>query len=245
MRKTVVVLICAGFSYAQTPPPAFEVASVKPNQTMERGTSSNHTKGLLTIKNMSLKKLIQRAYNVRDFSYSGPDWLENVNFDIVAKEPVGARNEELILRLQTLLIERFKVAVHLEKRTMSGFALVLSKGGPKFQAVENHNNQSESTNSSKLEAKMETTQTSMASFADMLARQVDRPVQDLTALPGVFDLKMQWTPDQVADVGGPDVPSGPTIFVALQEQLGLKLQAQKVTIDVLVVDHAEKIPTEN
>ena len=85
----------------------------------------------------------------------------------------------------------------------------------------------------------------MSTLADALAHQVDRPVEDLTELTGSYNFKLEWTPDAAASEKSSDVALGPTLFTALQEQLGLQLRAQKVTIEVLVVDSAERVPTEN
>jgi uncharacterized protein (TIGR03435 family) len=85
---------------------------------------------------------------------------------------------------------------------------------------------------------------SMAQFADMLSSRLDRPVQDLTALAGVFNIQLEWTPDEVAAVDS-DEAAGPSIFSAIQAQLGLKLETRKLPVDVLVVDHVEKVPVEN
>jgi uncharacterized protein (TIGR03435 family) len=193
------------------------------------------------MENQSLKRLIERAYDVRDFSFSGPSWLETVYFDLAAKPPADTPREQYLPMLQTLLMERFKVAVHREKKTVAGYALVVAKGGPKLEAVDDTKSSSTSTGRGRMEAKIIT----MTGFADLLARQLDRPVQDMTELPGAYNLKLEWTPDEASAEKKVDEPAGPTLFTALQEQLGLRLQAQKITIDVLVVDRAEKVPAEN
>ena len=107
----LMVLSGTGLMNAQTPPPAFEVASIKPNQSLSSNSSSNTTRGLVSMQNQSLKRLIQRAYNVGDYSYSGPAWLESVSFDLVAKPPAGATKEQFLPMMQALLAERFKLPI--------------------------------------------------------------------------------------------------------------------------------------
>jgi uncharacterized protein (TIGR03435 family) len=233
MRR-VLILFGVCILHAQTTSPSFEVATIKPNHSESGNSSTSGSRGQLTMENQSLKRLIERAWDVRDFSFSGPGWLDTVRFDLVAKPPAGTAPDQFLPMLQTLLTERFKLAIHREKRTVTGYALVVAKGGPKFVVVDGATPGGTSTGRGRLEAKS----SSVPVFADMLARQLDQPVQDMTNLAGLYNLKLEWTPDEAS-------PEGPTLFTALQEQLGLKLQPQKIMIDVLVVDSAERIPTEN
>jgi uncharacterized protein (TIGR03435 family) len=242
MRILVVALLFGiNMAHAQTEPPAFEVASIKPNRSVSGNSSTHTSKGQLNMENHSLKRLIERAYSVRDFSFSGPGWLDTERFDIVAKPPAGTPPEQFLPMLQTLLKERFKVAVHREKKTVAGYALVQTKRDLKLEAADDTGTSSTSMGRGRMEAKT----ISMAKLADMLGRQLDQPVEDMTELTGNYNLKLEWTPDEGPTEKGAEIPAGPTLFTALQEQLGLQLRAQKVTIDVLVVDRAEKQPTEN
>jgi uncharacterized protein (TIGR03435 family) len=143
--------------------------------------------------------------------------------------------------LQTLLAERFKVAVHRKKETVTGYALILAKAGTKLEQAADTTSRSTSTGRGMMKA----TATSMTRFADMLARELNKPVQDMTGLTGNYNLKLDWTPDSSTSDRGTDLSSGPSIFTALQEQLGLKLRAQKVLVEVLIVDSAEKVPTDS
>jgi uncharacterized protein (TIGR03435 family) len=232
-------LLGTQFGYAQSQLPTFEVASIRPNHSGSGNSSTNVSKGRLIIENQSLKQLIERAYDVRNFSFFGPGWLEEEHFDIEAKPPVGVTPTEMLLMLQRLLTERFKIAVHHEKRTRAGYLLVVAKGGNKLEAGDTGPS-STSTGAGRVDAK----NTSMGRFADMLARQLDQPVQDMTGLEGNYNLKLEWTPD-APNSTGTDAPSRPSLFTALKEQLGLQLRPQKITIQVLVLDHAERVPTEN
>ena len=147
--------------------------------------------------------------------------------------------------LQTLLVERFKLAFHHESKMLPAYALIVDKKGAKIQPVSSDGQSGTSSGRGRLAG----TKVSMAEFADQLSRQVDRPVQDLTALPGVFNFKLEWTEDNRPVTPGDGAPAesalGPSIYVALQEQLGLKLEGRKLPIQILVIDHIERVPTEN
>jgi uncharacterized protein (TIGR03435 family) len=140
------------------------------------------------------------------------------------------------------LAERFHLAVHRESKEMPAYALVLAKSGPKLQQVEpggTSMNDNEDNNSRRITAE----RASMAVLAETLARIVEHPVVDQTGLQGVYSLKLQYTPDNPKS-DGPDA-AGPSIYAALQEQLGLKLQTQRLPVEVIVVDYVERVPTEN
>ncbi len=119
----LLTLLAAATSQAQTDSPAFEVASIKPNRSASGHSSSHGSKGQIVMENVSLKQLIERAWDVRDFSISGPGWLDAEHFDIMAKIPPGSTKEQLLPMLRSLLEHRFKVAVHFETKKLSGYAL--------------------------------------------------------------------------------------------------------------------------
>lgn len=219
-------------------PQSFEVASIKPNNSGS-GHSGTHTyDGGMRMENVSLKQCVEMAYDVKDYSLSAPDWLDSVHFDILAKVPEGAKKDEFGPMMQALLKERFQLAAHRESKVLSAYALAVAKGGPKVKAVEGGKGSSMNTNNSHLTAKNVT----MERLADYLARRTDRPVVDQTELKGAFDFTLQWTPDESKSTSA---DSGPSLFTALQEQLGLRLQPHKLPVDILVVDHVERVPTAN
>jgi uncharacterized protein (TIGR03435 family) len=237
----MILAALAACGQTQTPP-AFEVASVKPNTSGSGSSRTSGTTGQLTITNRSLKELIKMAYTVQDFQISAPDWLGSAKFDIVAKIPAGAQKDQRPAMMQTLLAERFHLAVHRGSKEMPAYALVVAKSGPKLQQVEpggTSMNDNEDNSSRRITAE----RVSMAALAEALARIVEHPVVDRTGLQGVYSLKLQYTPDN-AKSDGPDA-AGTSIYAALQEQLGLKLQTQRLPVEVIVVDHVERVPTEN
>src|SRR3954466_10821020 len=111
---------------------AFEVASVKPNPSGDYHSSSSTSPGGLTMRNVPLKQIIEMAYDVRDYTLSGPDWLGSERFDVVAKPPAGAHAPDFGPMLQSLLAERFKLAVHRERKILPAYSLVAASSGPRL-----------------------------------------------------------------------------------------------------------------
>ncbi len=243
----MVLASCAACAQttAMTPaaPVAFEVAAIKPNTTGPGHSGEHSSKGAVFMENVSLKQLVERAYDVRDFSFSGPDWLGSVRFDITAKPPGGwSYREQFGPMLQTLLAERFKLVIHRESKVMPAYALVQAKGGIKLKPLEAADGSSSNTNNGKYTA----TRVSMQRFADFLSRTLNSPVVDKTEAPGDFKFTLEFSRDDVQP--GSDKPpdnSAPSIFTAVQEQLGLRLVPQKLPVEIVVVDHIEKVPTDN
>jgi len=227
-------------------PTAFEVASIKPNNSGGRGSSSHSRPGgEIILENYSLKRLVERAYDVKDFSISCPDWMDTTRFDIIAKPPAPVAREEMNVLMQSLLADRFKLVIRRETKTMSAYELVVGKGGLKVKAAEpGYSNSNSNSNAGK--GTFVATKITMGEFATFLSTRLDRPVVDKTEVKGVFDMKLEWTlDDNSPSATGASTSEGPTIFTAIQEQLGLKLVAQKLPVEIVVVDHAEKVPTEN
>jgi uncharacterized protein (TIGR03435 family) len=173
---------------------------------------------------------------VREYQVTGPDWLGSDKFDIVAKFPQHSGDSQAGPRLQKLLADRFKLAFHRESKEMPVYALVVAKNGPKIKAVEDNGDHNTNNEGGHMTGKGIT----MTRFAEFLSRQMDRPVVDLTEMQGVFNVTLDWTPEKAGDDA-----VGPTLLTALQQQLGLKLQPQKAPVEVIVVDHAERVPVEN
>jgi uncharacterized protein (TIGR03435 family) len=239
--KWLVPLIAAGLALAGLKAaqerPAFEVASVKPDLTDAPGSTMRPRNGGIEFQNYSLRLLVQTAYRVHDYACSAPSWLDSLHFDIFAKMPAGANFDRLPEMLQTLLAERFKLAVHREVKEMPGLALVVDKKGARVRPVE-PGPKGTSWGSNMVQG----SSLSMAEFAGLLSNSLNLPAKDLTGLPGVYDIKIRWAPDLPASSDPSDLPG--SVYAAVQE-LGLKLQAQKVPVEILVVDRAERVPAEN
>ena len=242
--KAIIVLLAAGAIFAQPRDarPSYEAASVKPNTSGSGGSSSRGSKGQVVFTNQTLKRLIERAYNVKPFQVTGPNWLETASFDISAKYPPDIKDDDRVLMLRRLLEERFKLSVHYESKDGPGYALVVGKSGFKLKPVEPGGSSTDSEG-----GRVQTltaTKISMAQLADFVSRKLGEVVVDRTAIDGVYDLNLRWSnDDQNADVT--DAAAAPSLPTALQETLGLRLQPQKVPVEFVVVDHVERVPTEN
>jgi uncharacterized protein (TIGR03435 family) len=219
--------------------PTFEVASIKPSNA-DPSSSGIHTgHGRLDANNVTLKRCIMGAYGVGPHQvFGGPDWLESDRFEIAAKSDQPTDGDAaLMVMLQGLLAERFKLVLHRETRTIPALVLEIAKNGPKLdkaEAGEAGTNTSTSNTGSVIDAH----NTSMDLFAKVLARKTELPVANHTGLEGVFNFKLQWAPDSSATA------EGASLFTAIQEQLGLRLRSQRAPVEVLVIEHVER-PSEN
>ncbi|MDP9170278.1 MAG: TIGR03435 family protein [Acidobacteriota bacterium] len=246
--KTLLWLLAGALTLAAQRP-AFEVASVKVNRTGSPVSSMRPSPGKVTIENASLQKITLLAYGIpddREYALVGPDWLATERFDIQATFPVATPIPQALLMLQTLLADRFKLTLHRDSKEVSGYALTLTKTGSKLRATAENIPPRTSLGPGKLEA----TGTTPQKLSDLLAKISGRPVSNETGLPGRFDFTLEWSPDETLKMRSPEdiadaAATGPSLFTAVQEQLGLKLESRKVKVEILVVDHMERTPTEN
>jgi uncharacterized protein (TIGR03435 family) len=185
-----------------------------------------------------------------------PSWADSRRYDISAKAedpqstPAGQRKALLEARLQSLLKDRFKLAVHENTHRLPIYTLVVNKHGPKIAL----SSEGEKESMSAYEGMLTAQSLSMALLAANLSNQVGRTVEDRTGLTGRYDFTLQWAPDQVSDSSGAtefrdssgrkNTAEGPSLFTAVQEQLGLKLKPRKGPVKVLTVDHVE-MPSPN
>jgi uncharacterized protein (TIGR03435 family) len=249
--RTMRILLTALVSTAMGQ--EFEVVSVKPNKSASTGSHSHSDPGMLTENNVSLKSMIGLAYGLRDYQVEGPDWLNSERFDVAAKFPEALPKERekynaaLSAMMRKMLVERFKLSTHRDRRNSPVYALLTAKSGIKFKEVPEGDSHSQSRNTH-----YTGTGVTMATFAEFLSRRMDLPVLDMTGLKGAFSLALDWAPESRPLAGSSsDVPVAadsnlaPTLAIAIQEQLGLKVEMRKLPIEILVVDHAERVPTEN
>ncbi len=243
-----LVSFCATLLAQQAvPPPAFEVASIKPSVDPPGSVSGIfETQGRINAKNVTLKRCVRGAYNVPEsLIVGGPKWVDQDRYYIAAKAPGPAGDDALMLMLQGLLADRFKLVLHREPRPVIGYRLAVSKGGLKARLSAPDRSSIGHSQRGRIDAQAYT----IAQLALKLSEVLQMPVLDTTGISGKFDLRLEWTPDDMqakppsSDQRG-RATEGPSIFIALQEQLGLKLHAGKVTTEVLVIDSVEK-PTEN
>jgi uncharacterized protein (TIGR03435 family) len=250
MKKIALLIAIATLAPAQAPvsdpvsnkAPAFEVAAVR--VAKDDGSHDNDSdNGIVRIHNYTLKRLISRAWEI-DMSqiYGGPNWIDSESYDINAKIPaefVRAYNK-VPQMMQNLLIERFQLVIHREPRQVAGYELVLTKKGSHMENARPGQKDSSSMNSNNSNLKAQNV--TMEAFARYLSRNRDvgKLVADKTGLAGGFNFDLDWMPERIESSPEPSADDRPSIFAALQERLGLKLEAAKVQVMAIVIDRAEK-----
>jgi uncharacterized protein (TIGR03435 family) len=257
--------VVASFGAARAQPAgAFEVASVRPNTSGAAGIDiDTQPGGRVTITNASLRNLITFGYRIQDNQLvGGPDWSRTARFDVVAKaEKKEATTEELLAMLRPLLGERFKLAVHNESRELPVYALVALRAdgrtGEQLKRSDVDCSGLPGTGSrgcvfSVRFGNIHARGMPVARLAAVLSQFAGRIVVDRAGISGPHDFDLTWTPDQFRgrqtapgepppQVNGSVVDAnGPSLFTAIQEQLGLKLEATRAPVDVLVIDSAER-----
>jgi uncharacterized protein (TIGR03435 family) len=209
------------------------------------------------LTNTTLSECLQFAYGiVSDTQIAGPDWIRSrdVRFDIVGKTGPDVPRDQALLMMQNLLGERLKLSLRHEPRELPFLALVVAKNGPKLAPAKMDTPAAEVA--AQIPGRLLHPYMPMPTLATLLSRFERQLVMDMTGLTGRFSVDLQWTPDSLRNRisqdgaaplvnGQPVNVDGPSLPTALQEQLGLRLESRKGPVDVLVVDHAEKVPTDN
>ncbi|MGA7239810.1 MAG: M56 and DUF3738 domain-containing protein [Bryobacteraceae bacterium] len=229
----------------QAPLPKFDVVSVKPNDPKDSRIGAFPSPGRLVIHNYTLKRLVLTAYNLKDFQLDGAKgWMNDDAWDIEGTFPpvAGKSNMQMgVDRLPALLADRFHVVAHREMRQLPVYALVVAKGGPKLTASDPNDGKSQSLRvlPPRDPAGFTAVKMDFPWFINLLGGELNLPVVDKTGITGVYDITLSYTPQRLLDA--PDYAgNGISVFTAIQQQLGLKLEAAKGPVEVLVVDHAEK-----
>jgi uncharacterized protein (TIGR03435 family) len=255
-----VVGLCCGIAIAQvSTPPTFDAASIKRSASDSETFMKAHPGGRLELSRVTLGTLAALAYRLQPFQVSGgPAWARSEYFNV---NTIAARNpseDQLLLMMQALLAERFFLKVHFETAERPVYLLVASKPGgrnpPGLQV---------STEGSCVKIDpgslpdpnacgsigmgvnhLEAHEVSMTRFAEALARALDRKVIDRTGRTENFNVSLRWLPDEHQTLPSSDAitlpPDTPSIFTALKEQLGLRLESSKAPVELLVIDHAER-----
>ncbi|PYS36834.1 MAG: hypothetical protein DMG14_23375 [Acidobacteria bacterium] len=269
----LVILILPLFALAQTPRKSFEVASIKPNTSGRCCTSMLWPAGRFSATSVTVSDLLVFAYSPpkgptlqKDVILGGPRWLDSDRFDIQAKPESGESKETMQLMMRSLLEDRFHLKLHLENRELPVYNLIVVKDGLKMKSSEDQsppNSQppapsatagaqgnrtprgSYGMSSDSSVSTLEGAAVPLSALVSMLQGQAGRPVIDKTDLKGLFDFRLEFSPNAL-EVNAPELQqqARPSLFSALQEQLGLKLEAAKGPGEVLVIDHVEK-PSEN
>ena len=258
---TAALALSASAILAQTPPSlstprpkfdAFEVATIKPVENDPKAGRYLIMQGVNRFigKNYTLKLLIAAAYNLSPKTISGgPAWIASDHYDIVAVTPGDLRpnHDEQMSMLRALLVDRFKLAFHREQKEFSIYQLELARGGPKLKPSTAAPDDPPQLISTVYPQRMvlPARNVSMSDLAILMQRaMLDRPVVDKTGLTGRFDFDLEWAPDETqfggeVPIASADAPS-PPLFTALQQQLGLKLEATHGPVESLIVDTIER-----
>src|SRR5215471_7974437 len=255
MHPTIVCFLVATAAFAQSP--KFDVASLKPTQSpgpssvVRPSPSGDRYVGT----NASRRLMIQVAYRLKaEQVVGGPDWVATDTWDLNAKTDKPSTTDDLRLMLQDLLAERFHLKLRRETKELPAYILTVDKSGLKLiphQAAHSGDQWIDQPQQPFLHVKLTARSSTMDYFAFRLSQLMDRPVVDRTDLQGGFDFELTYTRDLPPNIppgamlnGEPIDTSGPPVFAALRQQLGLKLEAQKAPVEIRVIEHVEK-PTEN
>jgi uncharacterized protein (TIGR03435 family) len=239
----------------------FEVATMKLSPAVPPGTPlpinlGAIRNGVATLTNTTLSECMQFAYGlVSSSQIVGPDWINDrdVRFDIVGKMPADTPRDQVLMMVQNLLSDRLQLKLHHEQRDLSFLALVVGKNGVKAARSQERDG---AIVPAQVAGRILHPRMPMSTLATLLSRFERQLILDKTGLEGPFSVDLKWMPDflreRILQGGDPPVINGqtfdvtlPSIYTALPEQLGLRLESQKGPVDVLVIDHAEKVPVDN
>lgn len=250
MWRTVLTLAAVWYGFAQNAPAPvrFEVASIKANHSGRNALGNHFTEEQATWTNIPLKVLITNVYRLRNYQLIGaPAWAENERWDIDATTDGKTTTGQKFAALGPLLEERFHLKVHRETRQLPEYRLVIAKGGVKLTEVKDGEKRDHPPGIRNQPSHLTGWASPILQLVDFLSGSyLNEPIIDATDLKGNYDFDLKWTADPnqaYAREEAPD-PSGPSLFAAIQEQLGLKLEATKGPVEVVVIDHVER-PMEN
>ena len=273
LRTCVLQVVLIVFAVSAEAQVSFEVASIRPSTVLSNGRYGNYRNtggpgtadpGRMILENFDIASLILKAWDLPYYALSAPDWIHDVRFDVSATIPPGTTKEQFLLMQQNMLITRLGLAVHREKREMPIYELAVAKGGSKLKAAAPPQDLPDLTSSpadlkrdgdgflillpgrtmyaigmghASLQAFGET----MEYFTSTLAGQLRAPVTDATGLTGKYDFTLRWLTGNAGADGDP----GMSLEGAITQQLGLILRRGRGPVDILVVDHVDKTPSEN
>jgi uncharacterized protein (TIGR03435 family) len=255
LRFAVLTTALAAAAFG-APAPAFEVASIRPVQaTAMTPGMGQHGVGRetiqvgpdsVTMRNASLRTMTRWAYHVTEYQVTGPDWIGTDRFDLTAKAPVPATEDQLREMMQTLLADRFKMTSHRQTKEMQAFVLQVGKGGPKFKES---GSGGESDVTADKNYVLTVARTPVARLVETLAGIFRAPVVDQTGLTGKYDVVLnagKYLTEMHSPADGDNRPD-PVAIVSrgLQEELGLRVEGKRMPVDLVVIEKAEKAPVEN
>jgi uncharacterized protein (TIGR03435 family) len=249
--KPAILFLALAPAFAQS----FEAASIKPSPPDARGMGISTFPNRIHVTNSPLKFLVEVAFDVKDYQVAGgATWMDNERFNIDATAAAAFAKGEFRTMLRTLLVDRFGLLIHHETRDRPGYALVVAKNGPKLPP---HGESPDLMfgRTPNGDTSLTAENASTEDLASLLSSVLRTPIVNETAIPGKFNVSMEFAPEssgqvQLSKPGAilppppPDAVPGPSVFTAIQEKLGLKLATKKIPVEVIVIDQAHR-PTEN
>src|SRR5689334_14775811 len=263
MRTGLLAVLSLGAVFGQTPPSrpafeAFEVATIKPGVDTPGRYIRMQSVNRFYAKGFTLKALVAAAFSLAPAAISGgASWTDADRYDILASTPgaVQPNQDEQMTMLRKLIVDRFQLAFHREPKELPIYSLTVAKGGPKLRrsaapagTLPELINVIHPDEKGGIYVQLPARNATMAQFAAMMQRSIfDRSVVDNTGLTGTYDFDLEWAPDE-SQFGG-QLPrstdsSKPSLFAAMQEQIGLRLEATRGAVAALIIDRAER-PSEN
>jgi len=256
-KRFLAIALTAAPLFAQT---GLEAVSIRPADAYARGMTihggpGSSDPGLVTMRNIDLFSLVAMAYGLHRYQLSAPDWLNSARFDISARVPQGIDVDQYRRLLQSMLAERYHLAIHHESREMRIYDLTVAKNGPKMKPATHQSASADGLQPPQPHATppvpgyhgavfLNIPALSMPRLAEYLSGFLDAPINDATGLQGDYEIRLR-----TAFGGTSSEPTGDaaslSLFDALPEQLGLRLVSRKDQVDVVVVDRMDKSPTEN
>ena len=259
--SAVAALIAAGAAGQNAQPLSFEVASIKPAApccAAGQWRESKSGEDRVDFRYVTLRYCIAFAYRIKEYQVSGPPWVGELRYDLIAKGPEGTRRAQLPEMMQALLSERFKLAVHHEQKDFNVYALIIGKNGPKLKESATDPESAEGASfgmsmSASGVGRLEVKRGDMTALANTLPRLVGRPVVNMTGLANRYDFDLEFAREDANGMVAPPAGEGAapllsefgsSIFTSIQ-RIGLKLDAQRLPLDAIVVEHAERTPAGN
>jgi uncharacterized protein (TIGR03435 family) len=242
MRSAILLAVAAWGLFAQS----FEVVSVKPSSDASTGSDIDSDNNIFKARNVTLQRLIAMANGIEDYRVEGPGWLSSERYDVDAKFPAGVPmtgpkgDAAFRVMMQDMLTNRFGLVTHSSQKTLAVYGLVVAKSGLKISEVKEGSSDSSSHNN-----QYSGTSVTMSRFAQFLSRRADLPVVDMTGLKGFYTFALDWTPEPDAALVPGENPVWEALREALEAKLGLRCENRKAPIDIVVVDHAGKVPSAN
>jgi len=239
--------------WAQTPqtasaPPRFASASIVRDASGHNGIWNKFDPVVMIWTGAPLRVLVQAAFSLRSYQIANwPKSVDSEQWNIDARSEGPSTGREKYAMLQTLLVERFGLQFHREMRDVSGYILTVAKNGPKMEEVKDVDLKSSRVGVTNGRGRILGKGVAMYDWLDFLSGALGCPIEDRTGLTGRYNFLLEWSPDETQSnsESEPSDPNGPSIFAAIQGQLGLRLQAKKVPMQMLVIDHLNRLATAN